>query len=229
MSDIAILGEEFIELSMDFSRLQSVVESILFTLGTAVEVKRLAEAAGVKEKEILAAADALEEKYRSPGSGVMLLRLENSLQLCTKTENYEYLVRIASAPRTYKMSDTVLETLSIIAYKQPVTRQQIEHIRGVNSSYAIDRLLEYDLIRELGRLNAPGHPLLFGTTEEFLRCFGVQSLSELPKLNPDKEADFLMQAEAEVPIGEEELPGDEEREDTAAGEGTPEDPVPVGI
>ena len=96
------------------------------------------------------------------------------------------------------LTDTVLETLSIIAYKQPVTRIEVERVRGVSCDHAINKLLEYDLITELGRLDAPGRPLLFGTTEQFLRCFGVKSLEDLPELNPVQVEEFKQQAEAEV-------------------------------
>ena len=98
------------------------------------------------------------------------------------------------------LSDTVLETLSIIAYKQPVTRLEIEKIRGVSCDHAVNKLVEFNLVRELGRLDAPGRPLLFGTTEEFLRCFGVKSLEELPELNTDQMADFQAEAEKEVQL-----------------------------
>ena len=98
------------------------------------------------------------------------------------------------------LTDTVLETLSIIAYKQPITRVEVERIRGVSCDHAINRLLEYDLITELGRLDAPGRPLLFGTTEQFLRCFGVGSLEELPELTPVQVEEFKQQAEAEVQL-----------------------------
>ena len=110
---------------------------------------------------------------------------------------YEYLIKIAKTPRKMTLTDTVLETLSIIAYKQPVTRLEIERVRGVSCDHAINKLLEYDLITELGRLDAPGRPLLFGTTEQFLRCFGVKSLEELPELNPVQVEEFKQQAEQE--------------------------------
>ncbi len=215
---LTIFEKEFGVSSMsgdDLLRLESIIEAVLFTLGTAVEVKRLAQVAGVSEREIWEAAEALEEKYKNPGSGVTLLKLEQSLQLSTKTELYDYLVKVANSPRTYRLSDSVLETLSIVAYKQPVTRLEIEHIRGVSCAHAIDKLLEFDLIQELGRLNAPGRPILFGTTEEFLRSFGVESLEDLPQLNPDKEEDFRLEAEAEALHEEGEFDG--------------EDPVSVGI
>lgn len=110
-----------------------------------------------------------------------LISLEDSWQMCTRSEFYDYLIRIAKAPKKYTLTDTLLETLSIIAYKQPVTRLDVEKIRGVNCDHAINRLVEYNLVEELGRLDAPGRPLLFGTTEQFLRSFGVGSLEELPE------------------------------------------------
>ena len=113
---------------------------------------------------------------------------------------YEYLIKIAKTPRKMTLTDTVLETLSIIAYKQPVTRLEIERVRGVSCDHAINKLLEYDLITELGRLDAPGRPLLFGTTEQFLRCLGVKSLEELPELNPVQVEEFKQQAEQEVQL-----------------------------
>ena len=113
---------------------------------------------------------------------------------------YEYLIKIAKNPRKPVLTDTVLETLSIIAYKQPITRVEVERVRGVSCDHAINKLLEYDLITELGRLDAPGRPLLFGTTEQFLRSFGVKSLEELPELNPVQIEEFKQQAEAEVSL-----------------------------
>ena len=98
------------------------------------------------------------------------------------------------------LSDSAMETLSIIAYKQPVTRLDIEKIRGVSSDYAVNRLLEFDLIKELGRLDAPGKPILFGTTEQFLRCFGVGSLEELPQFSQVQMAEFREQAEEEANV-----------------------------
>ena len=120
--------------------------------------------------------------------------------MCTKVEFYDDLLKIAKTPRKYTLSDTALETLSIIAYKQPVTRLDVEKIRGVNCDHAINRLIEFDLVKELGRLDAPGRPLLFGTTEQFLRSFGVKSLEDLPEINPVQVAEFKEQAEQEVQL-----------------------------
>ena len=109
-------------------------------------------------------------------------------------------IRLVRQPRKINLSDVVLETLSIIAYKQPVTRAQIEKIRGVSCDHAINRLLEYGLICEAGRLDAPGRPILFGTTEEFLRHFGTDSLDDLPRISPVKVEDFKTEAEEEAKL-----------------------------
>lgn len=192
--------EEMAEERQEEKDLTGVLEAILFTMGEAVEVSRLAEALEVKEKEVRRQLAIMQEHYQSSERGIALIWLEDSVQLCTKPEMYEYLIRIAKTPRKMTLTETVLETLSIIAYKQPVTRAEIERIRGVSCDHAINRLLEYDLICELGRMDAPGRPLLFGTTEQFLRCFGVKSIEELPEINPVQVEEFKLQAEAEVQL-----------------------------
>ena len=113
---------------------------------------------------------------------------------------YEYLIKIAKQPRKFVLTDVLLETLSIVAYKQPVTKLEIEKIRGVKSDHAVNKLVEYNLVCEVGRLDAPGRPLLFGTTEEFLRRFSIQSVEELPSLNPEQMEDFKTEAEEEVQL-----------------------------
>ena len=120
--------------------------------------------------------------------------------MCTKTQMYDYLIKIAKQPKKRVLSDILLETLSIIAYKQPVTRAEIEKIRGVSCEHAISKLIEYNLVSELGRLDAPGRPLLFGTTEEFLRRFGIESIEELPEINSDKEEEFKEEALEEAKV-----------------------------
>lgn len=113
---------------------------------------------------------------------------------------YEYLIRVAKQPRRYALTDVLLETLSIVAYKQPVTKLEIEKIRGVKSDHAVNKLVEYGLIEEAGRLDAPGRPLLFGTTEEFLRRFSLQSLDELPVLDQEQIEHFKEEAEDEAQL-----------------------------
>lgn len=177
-----------------------MIEAVLFTMGESVEVSRLANVIEEDVKTTNEILDRMAERYEQENSGIALTRLENAVQLCTKADMYEYLIKIAKTPQKMVLTDTVLETLSIVAYKQPVTRVEVERIRGVSCDHAINKLLEYDLITELGRLDAPGRPLLFGTTEQFLRSFGVKSLEELPELNPVQMAEFKQQAEAEVQL-----------------------------
>ena len=185
---------------MDRKKAEAVIEAVLFTMGESVEISKLAEVIEESERKTKDILKGMEEKYRQEDRGIFLTRFDNAVQLCTKADMYEYLIKIAKAPRKMTLTDTVLETLSIIAYKQLVTRLEVERIRGVSCDHAINKLLEYELITELGRLDAPGRPLLFGTTEQFLRCFGVKGLEELPSLNPVQVEEFKQQAEAEVQI-----------------------------
>ena len=155
---------------MERSKAEAVIEAILFTMGDSVEISRLAE---VIEEDVKTTKSILKDmaaRYEEENRGIGLTQFDNSVQLCTKSDMYEYLIKIAKTPRKMTLTDTVLETLSIIAYKQPVTRLEIERVRGVSCDHAINKLLEYDLITELGRLDAPGRPLLFGTVPSLLWC-----------------------------------------------------------
>lgn len=178
----------------------SIVEAILFTMGDSVEISALAKAMETESKEVKKYIEYLKEKYSKEDSGIGLIELESAVQLCTKKEMYEYLVKIAKAPKKAVLTDSLMETLSIIAYKQPITRLEVEKIRGVNSDHAVNRLVEFDLVQELGRLDAPGRPLLFGTTEEFLRSFGVRSLEDLPAIGTVQVEEFKAQAEQEINV-----------------------------
>ncbi len=177
---------------------KAILEAILFTMGDAIEVSRLASVLDKDPDETKELLLELKKDYDEGERGMTLMELEDSFQMCTKASMYEYLVRIAKTPRKYVITDSMLETLSIIAYKQPITRSEVEKVRGVSCDHAINRLLEFGLIAELGRKDAPGRPLLFGTTEEFLRCFGVKSLDELPELSAVQIEEFREQAEAEA-------------------------------
>ncbi len=190
--------EEKEEDIVEREKAKAVLEAILFTLGDSVEISRLAEVIEENKKVTKELLEEMKQSYRAEDKGIELIELEDAVQLCTKNEMYEYLIKIARTPRKHVLSDTMLETLSIIAYKQPVTKLDIERIRGVSCDFAVNRLLEYNLIQELGRLDAPGRPMLFGTTEQFLRSFGVKSLSDLPELNPVQVEEFREQAEAEA-------------------------------
>ena len=185
---------------MERTRQKAVIEAVLFTMGETVEISKLAEVIEEDVRTTKAILQELNEEYAKEDRGIVLAQFDSAVQLCTKADMYEYLIKIAKSPRKMVLTDTVLETLSIIAYKQPVTRLEIERVRGVSCDHAINKLLEYDLITELGRLDAPGRPLLFGTTEQFLRSFGVKSLDELPELNPIQLEEFKQQAEKEVQL-----------------------------
>ena len=136
---------------------------------------------------------------------MQIIRLEDSYQLCTRGRFYENLIRVATAPRRHVLTDVALETLSIIAYKQPVTRMEIEKIRGVNSDHAVSRLVEYGLVDEIGRLDAPGRPALVATTEEFLRRFGIGSTENLPALDPVRVEEIRSEVEEELQVDLKEL------------------------
>ena len=183
---------------MEINKTAAAIETILFAMGDSVEISVLAGALETSEEEVEEAVRALQERYESQQSGLMINRFENAVQLSSRPEYYEYLVKIAKAPKKQVLTDTLMETLSIIAFKQPVTRAEVESIRGVNSDFAISKLVGFGLVEEAGRKEAPGRPLLFGTTEQFLRSFGVKSLDELPQLNQDRIEEFRQQAEQEV-------------------------------
>lgn len=185
---------------MEREQQKAVLESILFTMGESVEVDRLASVIEEDKKVTREILREMKEEFDNRVCGITLLELGDSFQMCTKGEMYEYLIKIAKTPRKYVMTDTLLETLSIVAYKQPITRLEIEKIRGVSCDHAVNRLVEFGLITEVGRMDAPGRPLLFGTTEEFLRSFGVKSLEELPELSAVQIEEFKEQAEQEISV-----------------------------
>ncbi len=178
--------------------LEARIEAILFSIGDPVEISSLCEALSVSEIEIKCAAGRLAAEYECDKRGIKLIELESAYQLVTKSEFYEDLINIAKHPKKPALTDALMETLSVIAYRQPVTKGEIAKIRGVSSDHVVNRLVEYELIKEVGRVDAPGRPILFGTTDEFLRRFGFSALSELPKIDPVKEADFKAEAEVEV-------------------------------
>ena len=144
---------------------EAILEGILFAMGGSVEREQLAEAMEVTPEEVEAAAAALKAKYEEEDRGIRLIRLDSAYQLCSAEGCYDTLIRLASKPKQPVLTDVVRETLAIIAYKQPVTKGDIERIRGVSSDHAVNRLVEFGLVEEKGRLNAPGRPILFGTTE----------------------------------------------------------------
>ena len=194
--------------------LEAVVEAVLFTMGKSVELRQLAIATGQSEEETRQAVERLKARYDKEERGMEIIELEDSYQMCTRTGFYENLIRVAASPKKQVLSEVVLETLSIIAYKQPVTKMEIEKIRGVKSDHAVNRLVEYNLVQEVGRLDAPGHPALFATTEEFLRRFGISSTENLPDMDPVREEEIRVEVEEEMKVRFDEAGQEDTQEDT---------------
>ena len=177
---------------------EAIIEAVLFTMGNSVELRQLAIAIDQSEDIAKRVVLHLQKRYEEEKRGMRILELENAYQMCTCQDYYENLIRVAVAPKKHVLTDIILETLSIIAYRQPVTKMEIGKIRGVNSDHAVNRLVEYGLVYEAGRLDAPGRPALFATTEEFLRRFGVSSMVDLPTMNPEQEEEIIQEVEEEL-------------------------------
>lgn len=186
------------EFSADLLEEERIVEALLFTMGRSVGLDEIATALNAGKKIAQDAVERLITKYEQRQGGMVIRRLEKRYQMAADPACYPALIRVAKQPKKPVLTDVVMETLSIIAYKQPVTKVEIERIRGVSSDHAVNRLVEYGLAYEVGRLNAPGRPALFATTEEFLRRFGVSSIQELPDLNPEVEAEIKQEVHDEV-------------------------------
>lgn len=185
---------------MEEAKLTAALEAALFVTGKAIPMSELAKAVETDTKTVEAALLQMQSAYAEGERGIRLIRLENSWQMCTDPSFYDMLIRLELSPRKPSLTDVLLETLSVIAYKQPVTKAEIERIRGVNSDHAVNRLVEFGLVKELGRAKLPGRPVLFGTTEEFLRCFGVSSTEDLPEISAVKLEDFRAEAESEAAV-----------------------------
>ncbi len=167
---------------MELEKIEAAIEAVLFSIGDAVHINKLSEVLGqdkLTTKRIIA---NMCDRYEVENRGIRIIGIEESYQMCSKPEYYDQIRLVSQKTREFALTDVLIETLSIIAYKQPITKTHIEEIRGVNSNHAVNRLVEYQLVTELGRLNAPGRPVLFGTSQDFLRCFGFQSVDELPFL-----------------------------------------------
>ncbi|MDY3031641.1 MAG: SMC-Scp complex subunit ScpB [Clostridia bacterium] len=159
------------------------IEGILFAAGEPVKAAKLAVVLDCSLEEVKAAVKELKEEYDRDERGFNIIEILEGYQICSRPEYYTYIQEILGEQRNQPLSNAAMEALAIIAYKQPITRGQIEHIRGVNSDGCVNRLYERGLIEEAGRLDAPGRPILYVTTPTFLRCFGLKSPQELPPIN----------------------------------------------
>lgn len=183
----------------DRAKIKGIIESILFTVGKSVSLEQFVAVLEMDKEQVREILLEMKEEYNGDDArGICLIELDDSWQICTKIETYDYVRKLVSQPKKRSLTDVMLETLSIIAYKQPVTKQEIEAIRGVKCDFAVNKLVEYKLVKELGRLDTIGKPIVFGTTEEFLRCFGVSSIEELPDIDEVTKQSFMEEAIEEV-------------------------------
>ena len=167
---------------MEQNDLQRALMAVLFTAGEPVAASRLAESLQVDESEIHRECEALISALSFNRSGIRIVKLEDAYQMCSSAEMAEYVTKTLETRKPPKLSPSQLETLTVIAYYQPATKAYVETIRGVDSAYSVSALLTKKLIRECGRLNVPGRPILYETTPDFLRVFGLESLADLPDI-----------------------------------------------
>ena len=194
---------------MEIREIQAAIEAVLFAAGDAIELERLADIVDVDKKSLREILKKMMDEYNYERRGIHIIRMEDSYQLCTRGEFSEYVSRLAEPPKMMNLSNAALEVLAIVAYKQPVTKSSIEHIRGVNCDYIVNRLIERNFIEEKGRLDAPGRPILFGTTQHFLRIFGVSELEDLPdfdSLGQTAEEGEQLEMEAVSDLNQEKMP-----------------------
>ena len=167
---------------MEKERIMGIIESILFTAGREVTIKELMTVLEAESIDIISIVNEMKENYEKEDRGIQIINVDGAYQLCTKKKNYDYICQIFDKRAKLQLSQSAMETLSIIAYNPRITRAEIEAIRGVSSDGVIYKLLDYNLIAETGKLDAPGRPTTFSTTNEFLKMFGLSSLKDLPEL-----------------------------------------------
>lgn len=194
---------------MEINKSKGVIESILFSAGREVKITELMSALEASSEEIITVVESMKEDYKNEERGLQIINIGEAYQLCTKQEYYEYLYSIFDKRNKPNLSQAAIETLAIIAYNPKITRAEIEAIRGVNSDGTIYKLLDYNLIEETGKLDAPGKPGTYGVTSEFLRVFGFGNLNELPDL-PRYKLDENQQIVIDDIIEEKEEQGTEE-------------------
>ncbi|MDF2593792.1 MAG: scpB [Clostridia bacterium] len=188
---------------MNKTELESILESLLFYSGDIIPGSRLCEICDTEEIKIHMAIYRLNEIYAATNSGVEIIEVDDGYQMCTAAKHMIYIQKYRQKPIRNILTQALIETLAIIAYSQPITRTQIEDIRGVRCEHAISKLIEYKLIEEVGRLNVIGRPILFGTTHDFLRHFGFKNLEELPKIKEELIQKFKEEVREEMNYYEE--------------------------
>lgn len=185
---------------MDIREMEAVVEGLLFAAGDPVSLGKLAEILELDKKTTRLILSNMTVSMQNSKRGILLREIDGSYQLCSRPEHYEYIRKLVEPRQKQALSQAAFETLSIVAYNQPVTRARIEMVRGVNSDSAITRLIDRNLIKDAGRMDTPGKPILYETTEEFLRSFGFRSVKDLPVIEMENliiEDDQLSEAQSE--------------------------------
>lgn len=182
MSSIDVTQYEFEEVSRK-AKIKSAVEAMLFASGEPLSLKDLSHNLEIQAKALEEILKEMINDYEDENRGIKLIAINDGYQLVTKTENSDFIQKLLKKNRRQSLSQASIESLAIIAYKQPITRIDIDEIRGVKSESAIQKLVEKNLIKDIGRLEVPGRPILYGTTDEFLRQFGLETLKELPSLD----------------------------------------------
>lgn len=167
---------------MEIGKIEAIIEAILFACGREVKIKEFVSALEMNEEDIIKIIENMNEEFKKINRGIEIIRMNDSYQMCTKKEYYEYIYPILDKRSKPNLSNAALEILAIIAYNSGVTKAEIEMIRGVNSDATIYKLMEYNLIEEAGKLDMPGKPMSYRTTSNFLKMFGYNSLEDLPNL-----------------------------------------------
>lgn len=175
---------------MDIREIKAIIEGLLFVAGDAVSIKELSNVLGIDEPTVKKIMNQMMDSFNEDGRGLQIIEVNGSYQLCTRPEHFEYIERLVKPQSRQGLSQASMETLAIIAYKQPITKAQVDYIRGVKSETCIMRLAEKELIQEAGRMDGPGRPIIYRTTDNFLKLFGLKTLSELPPLKEFNEEDI---------------------------------------
>ncbi|HWR61047.1 MAG TPA: SMC-Scp complex subunit ScpB [Clostridia bacterium] len=169
---------------MDIREIKSIVEGLLFVAGDAVPIKELCDVISIDEPTLRKILNQMIDSFNEENRGIRIIEVNNCYQFCTKPEHYEYIERLVKPQNRQGLSQASLETLAIIAYKQPITKAQVDYIRGVKSESCFSRLVEKELIHDVGRMDGPGRPILYETTDNFLKLFGLKTIKDLPMLKP---------------------------------------------
>ncbi len=168
---------------MEISTIENIIESLIFSYGDALSLEKICEIIELDKKTAKNLMKNFMDKYNSENKGIIIREIDDKYQMCSNPQYYDYVTKLYQIRQKQALSQAAYEVLAIIAYNQPITKAKIEQIRGVNSDSAVTRLLERNLVKEAGKLDVPGRPRLFETTDEFLRCFGFKSIRDLPMLD----------------------------------------------